>query len=286
MSHVFSETAELKAVFPEPVLPPKLCVECVNFDYESANGKVTPALRDVSLTIGESEFVAIVGPSGCGKSTLLNIMSGLLRPKSGKVMLDGSPSLGLTTKIGYLSQTDALLPWRTVLENVCLGLEIKGIPKSKRRETASELIQRVGLSGFENCFPCELSGGMRKRVAIIRILAMDPEILFMDEPFGALDVFTKETLQDDILRLWQATQKTIVFVTHDLTEAITLADRVIMMTARPSTIKKEYEVSLPRPRTAVETRFSSRFVDLQKAIWKDLMQEMENAGGIQNADSA
>ena len=236
-------------------------------------------LNDVNLQLGDHEFVAIVGPSGCGKSTLLNIMSGLVAPSKGQVFLDDSPLTGITPRIGYMSQTDTLMPWRTTLENIELAMEIRGLPKKERREIARQLIDTAGLSGFEKSHPHELSGGMKKRVMIMRLLAADAEVLFMDEPFGALDVFTREMLQGEILKIWQTTRKTILFVTHDLAEAITLADRVILMTARPSTVKNTYTIPLPRPRSALETRFQPEFVELQKMIWNDLRDEILKTNG-------
>lgn len=259
----------------------KILLENINHLYNSSHGKMTECLKEIDLAIEDHEFVAIVGPSGCGKSTLLNIMSGLVKPTTGNVLIDSKPSKGIHSRIGYMSQSDELLPWRTVIENVGLGLEIRGISKIERKNIARELIQRSGLGGFEESYPFELSGGMRKRVALIRILALDPEVLFMDEPFGPLDVFTREKLQDDILKLWQETKKTIVFVTHDLAEAITLADRVVLMTSRPSTIKAIYEIPLRRPRSAMEIRFEPQFIDLHKLIWNDLKDEViETKGGI------
>lgn len=258
----------------------KLSTRGLSHFYESPSGRTTAALQQVNLGIREQEFVAIVGPSGCGKSTLLNIMSGLLKPSAGQVHLNGEILKGVTQKIGYMSQADTLMPWRTLIGNVELGLEIRGTPKRERRDIARGLIHKAGLGGFENSYPHELSGGMKKRVVIIRILAADSEILFMDEPFGALDVFAREMLQDEILKLWQETKKTILFVTHDLAEAITLSDRVILMTARPSTVKNEYRIPLPRPRSALETRFQPEFVELQRLIWNDLREEvMWSEGG-------
>ena len=236
-------------------------------------------LHDVDLELGDHEFVAIVGPSGCGKSTLLNIMSGLVTPSTGQVFMDGKPLTGISPSIGYMSQTDTLMPWRTTMENVELAMEVRGVGKRERRDTARKLIDAAGLHGFEQIYPHELSGGMRKRVMIIRLLAAEADVLFMDEPFGALDVFTREMLQGEILKLWQNTRKTILFVTHDLAEAITLADRVILMTARPSTIKNEYAIPLPRPRSAMETRFQPEFITLQKTIWNDLRDEVLKANG-------
>lgn len=275
MSNALMSNHRLNMVIRET----KLWVRDLNQVFTSTNGKKTVAIKNVNLQIADQEFVAIVGPSGCGKSTLLNILAGLIKPSKGDVLLDGKTMNGISSRIGYMSQADSLLPWRSVLDNVALGLEIKGVPKVERNSLARELIARAGLNGFEDSYPSELSGGMRKRVAIIRILALDPEILFMDEPFGALDVFTKEMLQDDILKLWQETKKTIVFVTHDLAEAITLADRVVLMTSRPSTIKSEYYVPLARPRSALETRFEPEFVELQKLIWNDLRAEVLTVKG-------
>lgn len=255
----------------------KLSVRGVSHVYASPSGISTSSLQAVDLNIRDHDFMAIVGPSGCGKSTLLNIMSGLIKPRTGEVFYDGCRLRGVTQRIGYMSQADTLMPWRNTLENVELSLEIRGMPKALRRERARHLIHKAGLSGFEKSYPHELSGGMKKRVVIIRILAADSEVLFMDEPFGALDVFTKEMLQDEILKIWQETKKTIVFVTHDLAEAITLSDRVVLLTARPSTVKNEYDIPIPRPRSALETRFQPEFVALQKLIWNDLREEVLKA---------
>lgn len=259
----------------------KLSVRGICHDYASPSGETTASLDGVTLDVRNREFVALVGPSGCGKSTLLNIMSGLIKPKQGSVRLDGAPLRGVTQRIGYMSQADTLMPWRTTLENVELSLEIRGIPRAARRERARDLIRTAGLGGFENSYPHELSGGMKKRVVIISILAADSEVLFMDEPFGALDVFTKEMLQDEILKVWQETKKTIVFVTHDLAEAITLSDRVVLLTARPSTVKNEYDIPIARPRSALETRFQADFVEMQKIIWNDLRHEVQKSKAVQ-----
>ncbi|MCJ2164305.1 MULTISPECIES: ABC transporter ATP-binding protein [unclassified Pseudodesulfovibrio] len=257
----------------------KLSACGITHSYHSPAGQKTPALHDVNIQVKEQEFVGIVGPSGCGKSTLLNIMAGLVSPNQGRVYLDGAPLSGVTQSIGYMSQADTLMPWRTVLGNVEFALELQGKAKKERREISRDLIEKAGLGGFENSYPHELSGGMKKRVTIIRILATQSDTLFMDEPFGALDVFTKEMLQDEILKLWQDTKKTILFVTHDLTEAITLCDRVILMTARPSTINTEYDIPLARPRSALETRFQPEFVEMQRLIWNDLRTEVLQAAG-------
>lgn len=242
--------------------------------YRSQNSEKVVALENVNLDIHKNEFIAIIGPSGCGKSTLLNILAGLYEPDSGQVLIDSNAAKGVNMKSGHISQTDTLLPWRTVLENVEVGLEIRGVGKKERRAIAEKLIEQVGLKGFEETYPFELSGAMKKRATIIRTLAYDPEIIFMDEPFVGLDVQTRDMLEEDILKIWQETRKTIVFVTHDLAEAITLADRVILMTARPAAIKSEYLITLPRPRSAVETKFTPQFIKLHKRIWDDLSTEV------------
>ena len=256
--------------------PAKFVVDRLSHTYASQARDPLPVIGNVHFSVRPYEFVAVVGPSGCGKSTLLNIMSGLLKPLSGTVHLDGQALHGITPKIGYVSQSDSLLPWRTTLANVELGMELKGVPKRERREKAMTLIRQADLSGFEHAYPYQLSGGMRKRVDVIRILAMDPEIIFMDEPFASLDVFTREMLQTTILSLWQTTQRTVLFVTHDLTEAITLADRVIVLTQRPTRVKAEHVIALPRPRIPAELRFNPAFIELHKKIWNDLKDEVRN----------
>ena len=216
-----------------------LSIENVRKEYQ-VRGKKVLALDSVDLTIAEGEFVTIVGPSGCGKSTLLNLIVGLMRSSMGRIVFRGAPIDGITTKIGYVTQKDNLLPWRTLIENVEIALEIRAIEKSARRAQAQDLIDQVGLSGFEDHYPHELSGGMRQRANIIRTLIYDPELILMDEPFGPLDAQTRIVLQDQLLKLWYASKKTIVFITHDLIEAITLADRVVLMsaTARPDQVHR------------------------------------------------
>ena len=252
----------------------KFVVDRLCHTYTSETGSPLPVIGDVNFSVKPFEFVAVVGPSGCGKSTLLNIMSGLLKPQLGSVTLDGQTLHGITPRIGYVSQSDSLLPWRTTLANVELGMELRGVPKQERREKAMTLIRQADLSGFENAYPYQLSGGMRKRVDVIKVLAMDPEIIFMDEPFASLDVFTREMLQTYILSLWQTTQRTVVFITHDLTEAITLSDRVIVLTQRPARVKAEHVITLPRPRVPAELRFNPAFIQLHKNIWSDLKDEV------------
>ena len=247
----------------------------VTVSFQSPDGSRMTALRDMSLSVEQGELVALVGPSGCGKSTALNVLAGQVRPVSGQVRLAGEPVKGVSPSVGYISQADTLLPWRTVLDNVALAMELRGVEKRERREAARGLMARMGLSGFEDNYPRELSGGMKKRAAIARVLAVDPAILMMDEPFGPLDALTKEKLQDEILSLWESTGCTILYVTHDLTEAITLADRVVLMSTRPGRVVREYPIDLPRPRRVMDVKFSPRFVELEKTIWQDLRSELE-----------
>lgn len=242
-----------------------------------AGGPRVPAVENMNLSVREHEFVALIGPSGCGKTTTLNAMAGLISPDSGRILLQGAPVTGVNSRVGYISQADNLLPWRTVLDNVALGLELRRVPRRRRQEAARELIVRMGLEGFEKSYPHELSGGMQKRVSIARVLAIDPAVLFMDEPFGPLDMFTKEKLQDDLLSIWEGSGKTIVYVTHDLTEAISLADRVVLVSARPGRVRAEYPIHLPRPRRVMDVKFSPEVVDLEKAIWADLRHELARA---------
>jgi NitT/TauT family transport system ATP-binding protein len=238
------------------------------------DGREVLALDDVSLDVAEGEFVAIVGPSGCGKSTLLNVVSGLFPPTSGRATVDGASVAGLNPRIGYMFARDALLPWRTMLANVEFGLEVRGMAASERQDRAHELLRVVGLEGFEASYPSQLSQGMRQRVAIARTLAVDPDILLMDEPFGALDAQTKLVLEDEFLRIWERRRTTVVFVTHDLFEAIAMADRVVVFTARPGRIKSVVAIDLPRPRSVTSGRFGPRFQELYDRLWEDLRYEV------------
>jgi len=235
------------------------------------------ALDSVDLNIGEGEFVTIVGPSGCGKSTLLNLIVGLLRSTVGRIVFRGNLIDGICTQIGYVTQKDNLFPWRTLVANVEIALEIRGIDKSARRRRAEELIERVGLRGFEDHYPHELSGGMRQRANIIRTLIYDPELILMDEPFGPLDAQTRIVLQDQLLKLWSASRKTIVFITHDLIEAITLADRVVLMSSRPGRIKSIEQVKIPRPRDVFQIHESPEFRSAYERLWRELRPEVNLA---------
>jgi sulfonate transport system ATP-binding protein len=237
-------------------------------------GKRVLAVESVNLTIEEGEFVTVVGPSGCGKSTLLNLCVGLLRASSGEILFRGKAIDGICTKIGYVTQKDNLLPWRTLVENVEIALEIRGVEERTRRRSAEEWIERVGLKGFEEHYPHELSGGMRQRANIIRTLIYDPELILMDEPFGPLDAQTRIVLQDQLLKLWLTTRKTIIFITHDLVEAITLADRVVLMSSRPGKIKSVETIDIPRPRDVFKIHEDPQFRLAYEKLWQQLRPEV------------
>lgn len=237
-------------------------------------------LDDFNLQVREGEFLSILGPSGCGKSTFLNILAGLDRHDGGQILIDGEPVKGRSFDRGLVFQGYALLPWRTVLENLEIGLEIRNIPKTERKEIAQRYLSIVGLSAFANRYPHQLSGGMRQRVSIARVLAYQPELLLMDEPFAALDAQTRETLQLELINIWEADKKTIVFITHSIDEAILLSDRVAVMTARPGTVKEIIEVALPRPRTE-EVRNSPEFARIRQYAWTLIKDEVVKAQNLQ-----
>jgi NitT/TauT family transport system ATP-binding protein len=240
-------------------------------------GEILTVATDLSLDIAEGTFTAIVGPSGCGKSTLLNLAAGLLFTPEGKVQVFGEVLTGINQHATYLFQQDALLPWRTVLDNVILGPLFRGVPKADAVREALHWIRRVGLAGFEQRFPHQLSGGMRKRVALAQSWIVNPRILLMDEPFSALDIQTRQIMETELLALWQETRKTVLFVTHDLEEAIALADQVVVLSARPARIKGIYPVDLDRPRNVAEIRMIPHFADLYNRIWADLRVEVSAA---------
>ncbi|HEX6499526.1 MAG TPA: ABC transporter ATP-binding protein [Micromonosporaceae bacterium] len=242
--------------------------------FRSAGGGVHTAVRDLTMTVGPGEFVAVVGPTGCGKSTTLSLVSGLEPASAGDVLVRGEPVRGIPDRVGYMFQSDAVLPWRSVLDNVAAGPRYRGASWSDARETAGEWVRRVGLAGFEKYYPHQLSGGMRKRVALAQTLVNQPEILLMDEPFSALDVQTRALMQDELLRLWAGTGAAVVFVTHDLEEAVALADRVIVMTASPATVKASFDVPLPRPRDVEEIRLTDAFLDIYREVWQSLREEV------------
>ncbi|HZV50103.1 MAG TPA: ABC transporter ATP-binding protein [Candidatus Dormibacteraeota bacterium] len=232
------------------------------------------ALEDVSLSVPRGEFWSIIGPSGCGKSTILNLIAGLSAPTDGTVLYDGRVVRGVNTDVGYVTQDDNLLPWRTLQANVELALELRGVPAAQRAERSRELIGRVGLSGFERHYPAELSGGMRKRASIIRTLIYETPVILMDEPFGPLDAQTRLVLQDDLLRLWERSRRTILFVTHDLVEAIALSDRVVVMSAAPGRIKRVYDVGIPRPRDVFHIHGAPGFSLVYDRLWADISDEI------------
>jgi len=239
--------------------------------YPSRNGPIC-ALRDFSLRVEEGEFVCIVGPSGCGKSTFLRILGGLITPSSGRVDLFPRDEKAPLQNIVF--QEYAIFPWKTVLDNVAFGLEMRGIPRTKRRETARDWIRKVGLANFANAYPHQLSGGMKQRVSIARAFANDPEILLMDEPLGALDAQTRAILQGELIRLWEDSRKTVVYITHSIEESVLLGDRIVLMTAHPGTYKTEFPVPFARPRS-FELTGAPEFARLSYAIWQELEVEVK-----------
>jgi NitT/TauT family transport system ATP-binding protein len=246
--------------------------------FATPSGSMFTAIRDVNLAIGAGKFCAVVGPTGCGKSTTLSLVSGLERPSGGVVQVNKQAVNGITIGTSFVFQQDALLPWKTVLANVALGPMFRKNPRREAQAQAREWVRRVGLTGFEDHHPHQLSGGMRKRVSLAAALINEPSILLMDEPFGALDVQTKAIMADELLGLWEQTRPSVIFVTHDLEEAIALADQVVVMTAGPGTVKEVYDIDLPRPRGAVqEIRFQPRFLELHRQIWESLREEVGRA---------
>jgi len=257
---------------------PIISLRDVSRVFHAQRGDVV-ALSEVNLDIEEGEFVTMVGPSGCGKSTALNVIVGLLDATTGDVLFRGQPSHGINKEIGYVTQSDNLFPWRTVIENVTFGLEMQNIGnKAERLERARELLDRVGLNGFENHYRHELSGGMRQRVNIVRTLAYDPKVILLDEPFGPLDAQTRLQLQDLLLELWQERAgTTVIFITHELTEAIALADRVVVMSARPGRVSEVVPVDIPRPRDIFSIQSEEAFRTIYDRIWVHLGEEMKVA---------
>jgi len=246
--------------------------------FVTPSGSRFTALRDVDLTIGAGTFCAVVGPTGCGKSTTLTMVSGLDRPSAGSVRVAGQAVDGITRGTSFMFQADALMPWKTVLANVALGPVFHGVPRKEAHSRARDWVRRVGLAGFEDHHPHQLSGGMRKRVSLAAALINEPSILLMDEPFGALDVQTKAIMSNELLALWEQARPSVIFVTHDLEEAIALADQVVVLTAGPGTVKAVYDIDLPRPRGAVqEIRFEPRFLELHHQIWESLREEVGRA---------
>ena len=247
----------------------------VTFRAPQERGERYTAVAATSLSVGAGEFVSVVGPTGCGKSTLLNVAAGLLEPSGGEVRVFGAPLQGLNRRAGYMFQADALMPWRSALHNVMLGLQYRGLPDAEARSQAESWLARVGLAGFGDRYPHQLSGGMRKRTALAQTLALDPDIILMDEPFSALDVQTRQLMENEVLALWANKKKAVLFITHDLDEAIAMSDRVVVLSAGPGTRPiGEFAIDLPRPRDVAEVRTDPRFVALHARIWDVLREEV------------
>ncbi len=268
--------------------PPALAltdIACTFIDKHDARQRYT-AVQDVTLTVGAGEFVSVVGPTGCGKSTLLNVAAGLLAPSVGSVSVFGEPLAGINRRAGYMFQTDSLMPWRSAEANVMAGLEFRGVPLEQARNQAQAWLRRVGLGGFGDRYPHQLSGGMRKRASLAQTLVLDPDIILMDEPFSALDIQTRQLMENEVLELWQGAaggeagqrgsgRKAVLFITHDLDEAIAMSDRVVVLSAGPASHPMgEFVIDLPRPRDVAEVRVTPRFIELHRAIWAVLRDEV------------
>ena len=249
-------------------------ITCTFVSREDRSQRYT-ALKDTTLVAAQGEFVCVVGPTGCGKSTLLNVAAGLLQPSSGSVTVAGEPLNGINRRAGYLFQAEALMPWRNALDNVIAGLEFRGVERAEAVERGNDWLKRVGLGGFGGRYPHQLSGGMRKRVSLAQTFILNPEILLMDEPFSALDVQTRQLMENELLELWSAERKSVVFITHDLEEAIALSDRVVVLSAGPETHPiGEYRIDLERPRDVAEIRLTPRFLELHAQIWHAMKEEV------------
>jgi len=247
-------------------------ISCTFVSKGDATQRYT-AVRDINLVVGAGEFVSVVGPTGCGKSTVLNVAAGLLAPSTGHVKVFGEALTGINTRAGYMFQAESLMPWRTAVQNVMAGLEFRGATDAAAQ--AQEWLKRVGLGGFGDRYPHQLSGGMRKRVSLAQTLVLDPDIILMDEPFSALDIQTRQLMENEVLALWAAKKKAVLFITHDLDEAIALSDRVLVMSAGPGSHPiGEFVIDLPRPRDVAEVKVVPRFVELHAAIWAVLREEV------------
>ena len=257
-------------------MTPAVSFESITCTFAArAGGGSYTAVKEVSLAIGEGEFVSVVGPTGCGKSTLLNVAAGLLKPSSGTLRVFGEPLAGINRHAGYMFQSEALMPWRNALANVTAGLQFRGVDAARAEAQGRDWLARVGLDGFGDRYPHQLSGGMRKRTALAQILILDPKILLMDEPFSALDVQTRQLMENELLELWSANRKSVIFITHDLEEAISLSDRVVVLSAGPATQPiGEFAIDLPRPRDVSEIRHLPRFIELHDRIWHSMKEEV------------
>lgn len=258
-------------------MTPALSLDNITCTFVSrdAPGQRYTAVRDVTLAVAPGEFVSVVGPTGCGKSTLLNVAAGLLAPSAGSVRVFGEPLAGINARAGYMFQSEALMPWRTALDNVIAGLQFRGVADRDARRQGEEWLKRVGLGGFGDRYPHQLSGGMRKRTSLAQTLVLDPDIILMDEPFSALDIQTRQLMENEVLELWAAKRKAVLFITHDLDEAIAMSDRVVVLSAGPAARPiGEFAIDLPRPRDVAEVRVAPRFIELHKAIWDVLREEV------------
>jgi len=269
-------SADLTAVAPAGAdTGPAIRISGVTRRFLTPEGSFNTAMRDFSLTVQRGEFVFVVGPTGCGKSTTLNLVTGLIRPSAGQVEVMGRPVDGIDPRVGFVFQSDALFPWRNVLDNVAAGPIYRGVPRAQAHDRARAWIARVGLEKFQTLYPHQLSGGMRKRVALAQTFINEPQILLLDEPFSALDVQTRTVMQDELLELWSGTRASVVFVTHDLEEAVALADQVVVLTASPATVKTVHRIELPRPRVMSEIRYDTKFIEIARRIWADLREEVQ-----------
>jgi NitT/TauT family transport system ATP-binding protein len=255
---------------------PALSFQNITVTFTSpSDGSSYTAVRDTTINIADGEFVSVVGPTGCGKSTLLNIAAGLLRASSGEVKIFGEPLIGINAKAGYMFQAESLMPWSSALDNVTAGLRFRGMARDEATQRGEDWLARVGLAGFGARYPHQLSGGMRKRVALAQMLILDPKIMLMDEPFSALDIQTRQLMENELLQLWEADKKSALFITHDLEEAISLSDRVIVLAAGPGTHPiGEFVIDLPRPRDVAEIRMTPRFLALHEQIWGAMKEEV------------
>ncbi len=249
-------------------------VACTFISKDNPEQRYT-AVSDVDLRVGAGEFVSVVGPTGCGKSTLLNVAAGLLEASRGDVRIYGEPLSGINTRAGYMFQTESLMPWRTALQNVMAGLQFRGVSAREARTQAEDWLRRVGLGGFGDRYPHQMSGGMRKRTSLAQTLVMDPDIILMDEPFSALDIQTRQLMENELLELWQSKKKAVLFITHDLDEAIAMSDRVVILSAGPAAHPiGEFTIDIPRPRDVAEVKATPRFLELHAAIWGVLRDEV------------
>jgi NitT/TauT family transport system ATP-binding protein len=261
----------------DAISPSAIALKNVARRFVTPDGNVLSALEEFDLAIAPGEFCAVVGPTGCGKSTTLGLIAGLAKPQGGTVTLFDAPVNGVDRRVGFVFQQDAVFPWRNVLGNVMAGPLFRGVPKAKAEEMALDWINRVGLKGFEGHHPHQLSGGMRKRVALAQTFINNPQVLLMDEPFSALDVQTRELMQEELLQLWAQAKSAVLFVTHDLDEAILLADRVAVLTTRPARVKSVHTIDLPRPRNVATLRYDEKFIAIARKISDDLREEVLRA---------